>query len=300
MKLSELIDRRSIILGRSIRSKEEAIDTLLDSLGALDEVTEPKAALRGLVMKREKLGATAFHSGIAIPHLRIDNFERLVLGVCIPSDPIKADSISIRMVVLMIVGKQAPSSHVNVLATLLKMSQDESLFASLCAARSPAELITLLDEAEVEVKKELTVRDIMESPAITVSAYTNLRDLTNLFNAESISYAPVVNEEGVFVGEVDAFDLIRVGIPDYAHMMGSLRFTHSFEPFEELLKNEERILVDEVMREPSAILDPDDTVMDAALELDQTRRRCLPVVRDRMILGVVSEMDILSKVLRGR
>jgi len=204
------------------------------------------------------------------------------------------------MVMLVVAPKDAPSSYVNVLSTLVKISQDEELFGRMCSVSDTGGFVRLLEESDIEVKKELTVRDIMETPVLTIGPHVTLRELTNLFYSESVSYAPVVDEDGDFIGEVDVMDLIRVGIPDYAHMMGNLRFLHSFEPFEELLKNEDKIQVSEVMREPKMMLDPDDSVIEAALELDQRKRKRLPVVRDRQVLGIVSDMDLLSKILRSR
>lgn len=282
-----------------LQSKEEALEALLDRICRRYELSPKREELLQLILKRERLGGTVFQSGIAVPHVVAPELRGLYLGVCIPARPIASDSVHIRVMFLILAGSDGPSSHVNLLATLLRLSQEEPLFSALCAARSASEVLRLLDESGIEVRKDLSVRDVMESPAITVSAYATLADLIDLFDAQSISYAPVVDAEGTFVGEVEAQDLIRAGIPDYAHMIGSLKFAHSFEPFEELRKNEDRILVNEVMREPAGVLDPDDTIVDAVLLLNQKGRRCLPVVRDRAVLGVLSEMDILSKVLRG-
>ncbi|HUX22239.1 MAG TPA: PTS sugar transporter subunit IIA [Spirochaetia bacterium] len=300
MKLSQVVDERAVIVGAEIASKEAAIDLVLDALYAHHRFVASKESIRALISKREKLGGTTFHSGVAIPHIRPDGFSELLVGVCVPKVPLVVESIEVRIVILVVAPKDSPSSYVNVLSTLVKVSQENELFNRLCASATAAEFVRILDESNVEVKKELTVRDVMQSKFTTVGPHVTLRDLTNLFYSESISYAPVVDEDGSFIGEVDIIDLIRVGIPDYAHMMGNLRFLHSFEPFEELLKNEDKIEVEEVMREPTSMLDPDDTVVEAALELDQRKRRRLPVVRDRKVLGILSDMDLLSKILRSR
>lgn len=300
VSLSQIVDRRSILVGVPVQDKEQAIDLILDALYAHHPFAASRQLLREEISKRERIGGTVFHSGIAIPHIRLSDFADLLVGVCIPRSPCVVESVEVRMIMLVVAPKDAPSSYVNVLSTLVKLSQDTEFFERLCAASSADHFVRLLEESEVEVKKELAVKDIMESPVVTIGPHMTLRELTNLFYSESISYAPVVDDAGFFVGEVDVVDLIRVGIPDYAHMMGNLRFLHSFEPFAELLQNEDKIQVGEVMREPTVVLDPDDSVIEAALELDQKKRKKLPVVRDRRVLGVLSDMDILCKVLRIR
>ncbi len=300
VKLSEILDKRSVVVGAQVDTKDQAVDLVLDALYAHHSFAVSRETLHSLVAKREKLGGTTFHSGIAIPHIRLDDFSGLLIGACIPKTPFVTDSVEVKMLLLVVAPKNAPSSYVNVLSTLVKLSQNEDLFGRLCRASSSEQFIDILDDSDTEVKKELTVRDIMETPVVTIGPHLTLRELTNLFYEEAVSYAPVVDDQGRFIGEVDVIDLIRVGIPDYAHMMGNLRFLHTFEPFEELLKNEDKIRVGEVMREPTSTLAPDDSVVEAALELDQKKRRRLPVVQDRRVLGVVSDMDILSKILRSR
>jgi CBS domain-containing protein len=68
---------------------------------------------------------------------------------------------------------------------------------------------------------------------------------------------------------------------------------------EELLKNEGTILVRSIMKPPVRSIAPDSSVLAVAFEMTRSRKRHFPVVENGRIVGVVSSMDILSKVLRA-
>ena len=114
-----------------------------------------------------------------------------------------------------------------------------------------------------------------------------------------VGYVPVIDENGNFIAEVNTNDVLRNGIPNYAMMIGNLKFLSSFEPFEVLLANEDKIKVRSIMRKPSIKLSPDTSVIETALELTQNNRRHVPIVDGNKIVGIVSFMDILTKVIRG-
>ena len=133
----------------------------------------------------------------------------------------------------------------------------------------------------------------------TIAPSATIREAADLLYRNNSSYLPVVDENEVFVGEITVHELLRIGIPDYAVKIGSLKFLSSFEPFEELLRKEDTTRISEVMVEPAAVLDEQSSVVEAALVLTKHKRRHLPVVKKKKLVGVLSFMDILNKVIRG-
>jgi CBS domain-containing protein len=82
--------------------------------------------------------------------------------------------------------------------------------------------------------------------------------------------------------------------------MGNLKFLTRFEPFEDLLKNENTIRIGDVMKKPEITLEEDSPVIEAIMKFIQCKRRYLPVVKNKnRLIGVVGYMDILKKVLRA-
>jgi PTS system nitrogen regulatory IIA component len=179
------------------------------------------------------------------------------------------------------------------------MSKDEEVMRSLGQAETASRFIDIVDRGAYEIEKGLHVSDIMTREVTTILDTATLRELTDLMFSRKLRYLPVVDSAGSLVGEVGVLDLIAAGIPDYVYRVGSLRFLDEFEPMEELLKNEGTILVRSIMKPPVRSIAPDSSVLAVAFEMTRSRKRHFPVVENGRIAGVVSSMDILSKVLRA-
>jgi CBS domain-containing protein len=181
----------------------------------------------------------------------------------------------------------------------LKISQDQGLFDNLCDSPSPQDFIGILKSTNIEVKKELTVQSVMSPSFPSLLPENTVKDAADLFYKNKTSYLPVIDTEGKFAGELTVLDLFRIGIPDYAAKIGNLNFLKSFEPFEELLKKEDILQVKEVMKKPSLFLSEETSIFETILRFTQSNRRHIPVVSGGRIVGIVSYMNILHKVLRA-
>ncbi len=299
MKLSSLLNQDLFAVRAQVSTVREAIELLLQKMYRQYNFEFTKEEVSRALADREALGGTIFNTGLAIPHARLEKLNDLLVGVCIPERPIEVDGMTIRIVVLLLTDISSSSLYLHTLAAFAALSKDPARFGELMAAQSPGELFDTIKKYDIQVKKELTVSDIMTRGMFTVTPETNLKDFFNLCASHNLSYVPVVDAEGDFIGEVTVSDALKLGIPEYAAMIGSLNFLTSFEPFENLLRDEQTLLVSQVMRKPSFKLTENTSILEAALELTQNKRRHIPVVQGTRILGIVSTMDILTKVLRG-
>jgi PTS system nitrogen regulatory IIA component len=300
MLLSNLLDPKLILLDRDVRTIDEAIvagvvafsDQQLHSLRREDVLAK--------VRERQSLGGTVFPTGMAIPHARLAGFDDILIAGIRPRVPILVEGQkSVALVWLVLTSQTASSSYLKVLANLAKMSKDEEVMRSLGQAETASRFIDIVDRGAYEIEKGLHVSDIMTREVTTILDTATLRELTDLMFSRKLRYLPVVDSAGSLVGEVGVLDLIAAGIPDYVYRVGSLRFLDEFEPMEELLKNEGTILVRSIMKPPVRSIAPDSSVLAVAFEMTRSRKRHFPVVENGRIAGVVSSMDILSKVLRA-
>ncbi|MBI9108928.1 MAG: CBS domain-containing protein [Spirochaetales bacterium] len=296
MKLSSLIEKDFILVNQNVTTREEAIEVSLNALFDKKRLSIDKKRLISEINQRDELGGTVFPTGLAIPHARVKDYGDLSIMICIPEKPIVINDIEVRCFVIMLTSTAVSNLYLQVLASFTKLSMDEEYFSRLIAAKN-AELISK-QLAEIYVKKDLTVEDLMSTDFGTVSPESNLKELTDLFYLKKTSYLPVIDSDNRFIGEVRINDLISIGIPNYAVMIGNLSFLNSFEPFEKLMLEEENILVSDIMKKSQVSLRPEASVVEAALELTQGNYRHLPVVKDGNLVGILNIMDILVKVLR--
>ena len=110
---------------------------------------------------------------------------------------------------------------------------------------------------------------------------------------------PVVDEQGMLVGEISERELLLAALPDYEARVQSDCPDSSSEPFEDLLQQENVITVRQLMTVPQAIVGEDKTVIElAALMLAKNLRRVI-VASGGELSGLIMRSDIVSRVIRG-
>jgi nitrogen PTS system EIIA component len=299
MKLASLLNQDLIITGSNVTTREQAIDLLIQKMSKQYSFEIDKGKVVEAVRKREELGGTSFDSGITVAHARLETFHDLLVGICIPAKPVETDRNPVKMVVLILTDTASSAMYLNTLASFIEISKNAVQFEKLLKAANGAELIETMNQFEIRVKKELTVADIMSRDIVSVTPETTIKDLCDLFFEKSFSYIPVLDAEGNFIAEVNITETIKLGIPNYATMIGTLNFLKTMEPFETLLKNEKSLTVSQIMKKPSFKVEEDASILEVALEMTQNKRRHIAVIKGKKIVGIVSTMDILNKVLRG-
>ncbi|MBI9103567.1 MAG: CBS domain-containing protein [Spirochaetales bacterium] len=297
MKLVTILDRDLIIQKAEISSIDGAVDLMSALFEQQKRVKLSSGDISTAIKERCKLGGTVFPTGITIPHARMTGFDDLIIGICIPKTPFEENGTLIRCIVVMLTSVNVSNIYLQTLSVLMKLSQDEPFFDQMCKSTKPDELLKQLQE--IRVKRELMVEDIMATEMETISADATLGELADRFYQDGTSYFPVVNGEGKVVGEVTSSDLLEVGIPDYARKMENLRFLKTLEPFEDLLRKENELLVESIMHKPKILLSPSSSVIEAALKMTQHKKRHLAVMEGEQLVGILHIKDFIKKVIRG-
>lgn len=131
-----------------------------------------------------------------------------------------------------------------------------------------------------------TVRTLMATELITLSANEDLTLASDLMNLSRVRHMPVVSGERL-VGIVSQRDLFRAAVSSV------LNFRPAAE--REWLG---KIRVAEVMTTDVVTARPDSTIGEAVNVMLERRIGCLPVVDGQRLIGLVSETDCLR--LLGR
>jgi PTS system nitrogen regulatory IIA component len=299
------MDPRLVQIGADVSTLDEAIELALKNVTELyrHEVDYEDALKR--ISERQSLGGTTFDSGIAIPHARIPDFKDFIIAVVVPKKPVCLEATPcdeekfVRIVFLVLLSQTASSIYLNTLSKLMVASQDEAVMGALLKAESPSHFVDVFEKKGYEVKKDLLVTDVMTREVVSIRNDATVKELTDLMFSKRLRYIPVVDADGRLAGEIGILDLIKAGIPDYAFRIGSLKFLAELEPMTELLLNEEKILVESIMQKPPAPIDSTTSVVEAAFEMARSRKRHFAVMEGGKLVGVISSMDILNKVLRA-
>ena len=151
MDFSELLQPEAVKVLTSASSKKrlmQDISELADQVHGLDADLVLDALLA-----REALGPTGVGHGIALPHARLIDLDR-VLGVFVlldkPIDFGAVDRQPVDIAFALFEPEDAGVDHLKALALVSRTLRDTSICAKLRANRNPATLYTILTSAQSE------------------------------------------------------------------------------------------------------------------------------------------------------
>jgi acetoin utilization protein AcuB len=125
----------------------------------------------------------------------------------------------------------------------------------------------------------MLVRDIMRSPAVTISVGTSLQDAYRLMQEKGIRHLPILDGDGL-VGVVTDRDL-RLATSSLAP-----------SPFPA------GSAVSMVMSRSPLTADASDPVEDAARTMREHKIGCLPIVDGGRLIGIITGLDLLDALIR--
>ncbi|GAB1367250.1 hypothetical protein MASR1M36_21210 [Candidatus Cloacimonadaceae bacterium] len=297
MYLASFLDARDICIEQRVLSKQQVYQMLVDRICAHHQLPSCGTKLLELILQREEEAPVAYASGIAIPHIRMEGFEDTVVAMAFLQNPIDYEGTKISWIVLIITDKTSSKTYLNIVAALLKLSKDSEAMANLAAAHDGHSVVHRLKEMAVMVKKDLFISDIMIVDPVSIQPGATLKELNTLMSQYGIAGLPVVDQNLNYLGEVNILDLLKVGIPDYLMMLDNLNFLMSFEPLEKLFENENEIKVSEIMSRDEIYLRPEASIIEAVFEMILHKKRYMSVVKEGKLVGLVTAMDVLRKVI---
>lgn len=154
MRITELLDKRSISLNASPKSKSEALDQAVELMARSGKIKDVEA-YRKQVYAREEESTTGIGEGIAIPHGKCDAVEKPGLAAMVVQNGVEFDSLDgepASLIFLIAAPNTEDNVHLDVLSKLSVLLMNEAFAASLRNAKSPEEFIRLIDQADEEEK----------------------------------------------------------------------------------------------------------------------------------------------------
>lgn len=150
MRITDLLDARSILLNASPKSKNEALDQIVDLMVKSEKIND-KEAYRKQVYAREKESTTGIGEGIAIPHGKCDAVTKPGLAAMVVKDGVDFDSLDGEPVTLMFL-IAAPNTedniHLDVLSKLSVLLMNEEFTESLRNAKTVEEFMNIINDAD--------------------------------------------------------------------------------------------------------------------------------------------------------
>ena len=152
MRITELLDKRSIEINGSPKSKEEALDQMVALMAKSGKINDMEA-YRKEVYRREEEGTTGVGEGIAIPHGKGAFVDKPGLAAMVVKDGVDYDSLDgepVHLIFLIAAPNTKDNVHLDVLSKLSVLLMNEEFSRALQNAKSPEEFIKIVDAADEE------------------------------------------------------------------------------------------------------------------------------------------------------
>ncbi len=145
MEMVELLVPDGVVANLKASSKKQALQELSQQAASLTGLHE--RVIFDVLLQREKLGTTGIGRGIAIPHGKMQELEKLHglfarLPKAIDFDAI--DEQPVDLIFLLLAPESAGADHLKALARVSRLLRDESVCAKLRGADDPEALFALL------------------------------------------------------------------------------------------------------------------------------------------------------------
>ncbi len=152
MRITDLLDKRSISLTGAPASKQEALDQMVDLMINSGKIND-REAYRKEVYRREEESTTGIGEGIAIPHGKGSFVTKPGLAAMVVKNGVDFDSLDgepVHLIFLIAAPNTEDNVHLDVLSKLSMLLMDENFAANLKNASTVEEFLQIVDAADDE------------------------------------------------------------------------------------------------------------------------------------------------------
>ncbi len=148
MEMTDLIDPGSVVANLRVTSKKQALQELAKRAAKL--TAQPERALFEVLIERERLGSTGVGNGIAIPHGKLPELDRLYALFARLEKPIDFDAIDeqpVDLICVLLAPETAGADHLKALARVARLLRDQTICEKLRGTDSTEAIYALLTES---------------------------------------------------------------------------------------------------------------------------------------------------------
>lgn len=254
------------------------------------------------VREREEVEDTSYGHGFAFPHARTNAVKEMYILIGVSrkglSDKTR-DGVPVHVVCLLLTPSAIAKLYLQTLSGLAFFGRMPGTLAKILSITNKADLVKLIADANVIIDKELMVKDVMRHDVAAVTPDDTLKEVANQMFRNRLSALAVVDKNNKLVGVINDRDLIKAALPDYKSLISNLNYSLDVEPFEELLKREDKIKVSQLYRDEFEVTTPETRIIEvAAMMIFKDIRRVFVTQNDKLV-GVLLRKDIVNMVIRG-
>lgn len=290
IRLSDYLDQSCVLCDTDAVSRDEVLNRMITALQRHVGGFELNKVLKA-VIEREVLAPTVLAAGLALPHARLSEIKEPVLAVATSTKGISFEAFDqdpVHVVVMVLTPKADPSAYLRLMASLSILLNNKPVMKRLSVATSSREVYGIITEGAEHVTVKLDAKSVMDRNPVILDESDTLSDAIHAFCSQRVMDIPIVDAEGDLRGVIAIEDLLRQSLPEHLLWMEDLSPMANFEPFAELLRNDEETKVADFMHDKYVSIHPDTSAIQLARMFLMRKVRQIQVVEGTKFSGVVN------------
>ncbi len=302
MKLGSFFEKGLIRIPLRAKTTEEVIHELIDETILSGHPELDAKQIFENVMKTEFDTRNTVGAGVFFPHARIDTLGDFILafgiaphGIDIPTP----DGMPVNFVLLIICPYEKNTLLLQMRSAFLKVLNNATNRKRLLAAKNPSDVVQILEDANIELRRELVAGDVMRTDVVSSKPTSTLEEILLIMLSANVDTVPIIDDKGVFLGVVNGGGILRIAIPKYMDNVRSMRFITSDEPLMEIYNRRKDLTANDLLEKSSElkIVHQSTSIMEVAFRLVQSPGRIVYVCEDEKLLGIITRRSLLTRLI---
>lgn len=300
IRLTEFFDASAVLPHCGDMSREDVIRTLVNKIAAGGGLPLGTDRLVADVLAREEMGSTVIMDGLAVPHARVEGLKEPCAAIATSERGVvwPGEAGVVHIVFLMLIPRDKPALYLQILRALGTTLKDQVILHQVAAMTSAGEIFRFFESGKAYLPRYITAADIMTRDFKTLKDNDTMQTCVDTFIREKLSEIPILDRDGDLTGIVRAGELLKLCLPEYLLWMNDLTPIANFEPFAEVLENERKTWLSDILVRDFPCVTPDAPAVAVAGEMARYQSSRCYVREGEKLVGVVFLTRFLSKLFR--
>jgi CBS domain-containing protein len=293
MRLSDLIRPDRVVVPLEGATLGEAGYQLLERLVATGAISHPER-LWGRAQEERPEDLVAMGDRAFLLHYRSDAVRELAVALGTSTAPVSRElgesdeTQQARIVLLVAAPPRQATLYLQVVGALARVLSRGDVVDAVLTRADPEAIARIPAFADVELRDQLAVRDLMTERPRSVAPDTALRDAALDMVRAGVAGLPVVEEDGRVVGMLSQRELLQHLLTKYLARGGA----PAAQPADARPRQVRDVMTRQVM-----CVNPDQPVAEVAAMMSNKDVDRVPVVRDGRLVGFLTRGDIVRKLI---
>ncbi len=252
------------------------------------------------VLAREGDGSTVIMDGLALPHARVEGLAEPRVAVATSERGVvwPGEDSPVHLVFLLLIPRDKPALYLQILRALTSALKDDATLRVVASMTNAGDIHRFFESGKAYLPRYITAADIMARDFLTLKDTDTLQTCVDTFIRHQVSEIAVLDRDGDLKGVVRAGELLRVCLPEYLLWMSDLTPIANFEPFAQVLENERRTWLSEILVSEFPVVSPDTPAVQVAGEMTRFKSSKCYVREGGKLVGIVRLPKFLNKIFR--